>query len=204
MRWRIIGLCAAGALAAGVACVLSLLVLEEIGQARRDREPWPLEWKLNNDIMFMAGALELCSIDEGGVLPWDPRGPGYALYPLARDFFFDFDRSPELNLRHVRPWVVDHTHERITNSRFDYINEPIPFPSKGTDPVIVLAEKMGVPPCTLRYVDSRGAARIVTIPEGWTRRSLVGLRRSDLEGLEVRTISRAPAPVWNSGDIHDK
>jgi hypothetical protein len=74
----------------------------------------------------------------GRALPYDPKGPEYALYQLSKDLPAScFDAFPDDNPRPEARW--DDAEKRLVNSDFEYINRPNVDRSFG--PLIVLVEK---------------------------------------------------------------
>jgi hypothetical protein len=100
-----------------IAAIAAALILPT-KQTVRDWRPHQ-SWKNLRQISI---ALATYS-DRYGSLPYDPKGPEYALYPLAEDLPAScFDSYPHDDPTPQAQW--DHANKRLINSDFEYANVP--------------------------------------------------------------------------------
>jgi len=155
-----------------------------------------------------------------GSLPYDPKGPEYALYVLCTDLPAScFDSYPHKKPDAEARW--DHAEKRLVGSDFEYIN--LPDIDRWSGQMIVLAEKPHESYRSIMLLRCDGYETQCEAPSGSSREVLgnwdssdnflfkdyelfrkwesVPLPRTD-HGYTTATSEAAEGSIWNSRVVH--
>jgi len=202
----LLGLCASAA-------VVFLLISAVQGPGKwRPTQAW-------KNLRQIRLALENYSYTHGS-LPYDPKGPEYALYVLADDLPAScFDSYPHNKPESEAKW--DHDQKRLIDSDFEYLN--LPDIDRRSGQKIILAEKPNKSSQSISLLRCDGLTTQCKVPSdssrdllgNWDSRDDFLVKGDDLflewesvplpqseGGYSTATSQAAQGSIWNTRTVH--